>query len=319
TFPDVVQEAHPLGERHVQPHLRRHQPCQDRDLLRVLQLVLAVRCPKLQTPQHLHDLGVHAVDPELVEHLLGRLDDELIDLFPALGDDLLDPTRMDPAIRDQLLEAQPRRLPPDRVETRQDDRLGRVIDDHVDPGRLLEGADVPTLAPDDPALHLVRREAHHRDRALDGLLRGHPLDRERDDVLRLPLGIAPGLLLDLPDHARGLGTRLVLDIGNELTLRLLRRQTRDRFEATLRLFNQPLVLRGLLLDRLEPLLQLPVPRLDQPFLLVELIVLPVQPLPPLLEPPLELLDLLPPVRLPALPLLLRAVRRLSTGELTGLS
>jgi hypothetical protein len=39
-------------------------------------------------------------------------------------------------------------------------RLGRVVDDQVDPRRLLEGADVAALAADDAALHLLARELH---------------------------------------------------------------------------------------------------------------------------------------------------------------
>ena len=54
-----------------------------------------------------------------------------------------------------LLTADPGDLAADRVEARQDDGLGRVVDDQVDPGSRLEGADVPALAADDAAFHLV--------------------------------------------------------------------------------------------------------------------------------------------------------------------
>ena len=62
---------------------------------------------------------------------------------------------MDAAVGDELGERDPGDLAADRVEARDDDGLGRVVDDQVDAGRLLEGADVAALAADDPALHLV--------------------------------------------------------------------------------------------------------------------------------------------------------------------
>ena len=61
-----------------------------------------------------------------------------------------------------LVEGHPGDLAADRVEAGEDHRLGRVVDDQVDAGRLLEGADVAALAADDPALHLVRRQVDDR-------------------------------------------------------------------------------------------------------------------------------------------------------------
>ena len=79
---------------------------------------------------------------------------------------------MDAAVGDQLLHGQPGHLAPDRVEAREDDRLGRVVDDDVDAGGHLEGADVPALAADDPPLHLVARQVDDRHRRLDDVLGG---------------------------------------------------------------------------------------------------------------------------------------------------
>ena len=56
---------------------------------------------------------------------------------------------------DELLEGEPADLAPDRVEAGQQHRLGGVVDDHVDAGDGLEGADVAAFAADDAALHLV--------------------------------------------------------------------------------------------------------------------------------------------------------------------
>ena len=72
-----------------------------------------------------------------------------------LGDDLLDARGMDAAVGDQLGQRQAGDLAADGVEAADMTTPGGVVDDHVDAGRLLEGADVAALAADDPALHLV--------------------------------------------------------------------------------------------------------------------------------------------------------------------
>ena len=79
---------------------------------------------------------------------------------------------------------------------RQHDRLRRVVDDQVDAGRLLEGADVAPLAADDPALHLVVRQVDDGDRVLGGVVGGDALDRGDDDVAGLLVGLVAGLPLD---------------------------------------------------------------------------------------------------------------------------
>ena len=68
---------------------------------------------------------------------------------------LLDAVRVDPPVQHQLLQREPAHLAAHRIEARQQHRLRRVIDDQIDAGDGLEGADVATLAADDAALHLV--------------------------------------------------------------------------------------------------------------------------------------------------------------------
>src|SRR5687768_8593521 len=97
---------------------------------------------------------------------------------------------MDPSVRDQLLERDARRLPPDRIESGENNGLRSVVDDYVDAGGLLEGPDVPAFAADDPALHLIGWEGDHRNRRLGGVIGGDALDREGNDLLGLAVGVA---------------------------------------------------------------------------------------------------------------------------------
>ena len=119
---------------------------------------------KLTIERLIHDGRIH---PARIEEIAEKVKKDLdvtmkeegekaaFDLGASLGDDLLDATRVDPAVGHQLRQGDPGHLPAHRVEAGEDDRLGRVVDDQIDAGRLLQRPDVAALATDDPALHLV--------------------------------------------------------------------------------------------------------------------------------------------------------------------
>ena len=146
---------------------------------------------------------------------------------------------MDPAVLDQRLERPPGHLAADRIEAGDDHRVGRVVDDDVHPGGGLERADVPALAADDPALHLVAGERHRGHRALRRVLRGEPLDGDGDDPPRLAVGVALGLLLDVAHQRRGLAPRLVLDALENLPPGLFRGEPGDPLQLDPLLLRQP--------------------------------------------------------------------------------
>ena len=89
---------------------------------------------------------------------------------------------MNPAVGDEGLQRDPPDLASHRVEAREDDGFGRVVDDEVDAGHLLERADVAAFSADDPALHVVARDVDDRDGRLGGVVGSDPLDGNADDV-----------------------------------------------------------------------------------------------------------------------------------------
>ena len=93
-----------------------------------------------------------------------------VGLVLDLLDDLFDARRMDAAVGDQPLDRLLRDLAPIRIEAREDDRAGRVVDDQVDAGGQLERADVAPLAADDAALEIVARQIDDRHGRFDRVL-----------------------------------------------------------------------------------------------------------------------------------------------------
>src|SRR6266478_2433661 len=82
-----------------------------------------------------------------------------------------------------------------------------------------------------------------RDRAIGDELPGETLDGDRDDLLRLTLGLLARLLLDLADAFRRLVLRLVHHLIDGGTLRLLAREAGDALERRARLADEAVALR----------------------------------------------------------------------------
>ena len=58
-----------------------------------------------------------------------------------------------------------------------------AIDDQIDPGGSLEGADIASLAADDPSLHVVAGQVHDADGALGDIFPGIPLNGQCNNLL----------------------------------------------------------------------------------------------------------------------------------------
>ena len=138
---------------------------------------------------------------------------------------------MDAAVLDQLQQRQLGDLAADPVERREHDGLRRVVDDEVDAGQVLEGADVAALAADDAALHVVRRQLDERGRRLRGVTRRDALERVGDEVPRASLRLGLRLLLQLANAAGEVVADELLGPLEQVALRLARRHPRDPLEV----------------------------------------------------------------------------------------
>ena len=182
----------------------------------MLEHVLAERGAVAQATQQGQDLRRQAGRARVVGGRLAGLADDDVDLGLGLGDDVLDAARVDAAVLHELGQGQARDLTTNRIEAAEHDRVGRVVDDEVDAGGLLEGADVAAFAADDAALHLVRRDGHGRDRGFGSVVDHDALDGGDDDVAGLVLGVLPGRALDGADEADGVVLGLLADLLDEL-------------------------------------------------------------------------------------------------------
>ena len=80
---------------------------------------------------------------------------------------------------------------------------GGVVDDDLDTGDHVEGADIAAVTTDDTSLHVVGRKLDDGDGALHRQFSGEALDGPGDDLLRLAVRIGDTVVLDLLDLARG--------------------------------------------------------------------------------------------------------------------
>ena len=134
-----------MADLPVRADLGREHPRDDRHFLGVGEDVLAVARPVMEAAQGFDELGRHIVQADVEDDLLALLVDLLGDLASDLLDDLLDPCRVYATVGDEPLEGNAGDLAANRIETGDDDRLGRIVDDDVDAREGLEGTDIAAL------------------------------------------------------------------------------------------------------------------------------------------------------------------------------
>ena len=152
---DVVEHCRTLRRLHARLQLRRHDSGEVHDLERVLEDVLAIARAEAEPAEDLHELLGEGAAVRLEDRLLARLAHDLLDLRLRLVVRLLDPRRVDPAVFEELRDGQAGDLTAKPVEGGEHDRVRGVVDDEVDTGEMLEGADVAALPADDAPLHVV--------------------------------------------------------------------------------------------------------------------------------------------------------------------
>src|SRR5688572_26765046 len=100
---------------------------------------------------------MYAMQAEIEDRLLARFLADLVDFLLGLADAFFDSRRVNAAILDERADRDACDLAAYRVEARNRDRLGGVIDDHVDAGRGFERSDVTAFAADEATFEIIGR------------------------------------------------------------------------------------------------------------------------------------------------------------------
>src|SRR5262249_16137499 len=147
--------------------------------------------------------------------LLAQVVNVLVHCFLSFLNDFLDPRRVDSAVLDQALKGELGDFAPNAVEPSDNDNTGRVIDDDVDAGRLLESADIATLAADDPALHVIIGNIHGAHGDFGSVCRGAALNSGCQNVPCLRLAQFSHLDFIPQDATAHFAAELVLDAAQQ--------------------------------------------------------------------------------------------------------
>ena len=168
---DVVQESAAFGKHDVAFEFRRHEPREMRDLDGVRKNVLPVARTVAHPSEQTHELRVNAVDACLERRLFARFLDALVNFAPRLLDHLLNARGMNPPVLNEFFKRNARNLAAHGVKSREDDRLGRIVNDEIDARERFNRANISSLTPNDAPLHLIVRQGNDRDGRLRDMIR----------------------------------------------------------------------------------------------------------------------------------------------------
>lgn len=175
---EVMKQTGTLGGHDVDTKLGGHDSAQLGNLERMLQDVLPEGGTIAQSAQGSDDLRMQVMDPRIEGGLFARFANALVNEIGGLVVHLLDARRMDTAICDEVLQRNASGLATNRIEAGQHDRLGRIVDDEIDAGNLLERTDIAAFASDDATFEVIRGNMDRSDGDLSGMVGGATLDGE---------------------------------------------------------------------------------------------------------------------------------------------
>ena len=179
---DVMQQTGTACQRDVHTHLACQQASQPGHFHAVGQSVLAKAGAVLQAADELDEVGVQAVDAQLHNSALALPLHLQLEVVAALFHRFLNAGGVDAAIADKALQRHAGHLAAGLVEGGQGNGLRGIINDKVNAGRSLKGADIAALTADDAALHLVAGQRDDADGGLAAVVSSTAADGLADEV-----------------------------------------------------------------------------------------------------------------------------------------
>ena len=227
---DIVQKAGAFRQFRVEAEFCGHGGAEVGHLLRVLQQVLSVGGTVAHLADHPHQFVADVVDTEVDAGAFSGLVDFLFDLFLGLGDHLFDTGGVDTSVGDQFFEGTAGDFAAHGVEAGEEDGVRRVVNDDIDAGEVLEGADVTSFTADDAALDVVVFDGEDGDGVFEGGFHASALDGLDNQFLGFECGGVLRFIHNLLDGDHRFGAGLVLHQLDELFLGLFCRKFGDGFE-----------------------------------------------------------------------------------------
>src|SRR4030095_3626767 len=139
---DIVQQGSSARLFLVQAQLGGHGAADNRRFDRMQQYVLRIAVAIFETTKELDEFRVNAMNADIENSFLTRLADRFFDFLFRFAPYTFHSAPVNSAIRNKLVQGQPRDLAPNRVVSRNDHGLRRVVDDQVNSRRGFEGADI---------------------------------------------------------------------------------------------------------------------------------------------------------------------------------
>ena len=138
-----------------------------------------------------------------------------------LAHDFLNARRVNATVQNQTRHRFARDFSSHRIETGEDDGIGRVVNQNGDPGGGFECADVASVAADDAALHFLALESDGGRGGFESVFARVALNGEADDRPGFFLGAGFRVLQNVAGQFAGVADGLLLDLLQELRARFL--------------------------------------------------------------------------------------------------
>ena len=226
----VVEQTGALGQGHIHTQLAGKQAGDMSNFHRMVQNVLTIRGAVLLAAKELDQLRMQTVDTGLEGGAFAFHLDGMIHFSAGFFHHIFDTGGMDTAIGDQLFQRQSCHFAADRIEGRDSDGFGSIINDQIHAGDGFKGADVAAFTADDAALHFIVGQRNNRNGSFCGVIGGAALNGGGDDLASKGIGLLLHLSFDLLDLHGAFVAHFCLQFLQQEVLCIFFAQTGDLFQ-----------------------------------------------------------------------------------------
>ena len=184
-FSDIMQKTCTLCQLLIQSQFSGHDAGKSRYFRRMLQNILPIAIAITQTAKQLCQLTRHPIDTELENRFITNLHDGFIQLAGHFFNNLFNSARLNTPIFHQDFQCLAGNFTTNRIEARHRNHIRGIINDQINAGCLLNRLDISSFTADNSPLHVLIRQRHNRNGAVDGFLLRISLNCCGNDIARL--------------------------------------------------------------------------------------------------------------------------------------